>query len=110
MALSLKEGRGVVGVSLPVRIFEPRSTIERIVDWFSFIPTFLKDSINKKPLERFKDCITSIVSSFHMSVSLWKPFNPILGETFQANFDDGTQISCEHISHHPPISSFLVRA
>ena len=37
-----------------------------------------------------------------------KPFNPILGETVQAYFPDGSQMYCEHISHHPPISSFLL--
>lgn len=37
-----------------------------------------------------------------------KPFNPILGETFQGYWPDGTKIYIEHISHHPPISYFLV--
>lgn len=36
-----------------------------------------------------------------------KPFNPILGETFQAKFNQ-TQIFCEQISHHPPISSIFL--
>jgi len=35
-----------------------------------------------------------------------KPFNPILGETYQASYPDGTQIYLEQISHHPPISAF----
>jgi hypothetical protein len=37
-----------------------------------------------------------------------KPFNPLLGETLQAGFSDGTQVFCEHTSHHPPISNFMV--
>lgn len=35
-------GRGVVGISLPVRIFEPRSALERVLDGFSFAPTYFK--------------------------------------------------------------------
>jgi hypothetical protein len=31
-----------------------------------------------------------------------------LGETLQANFQDGTSIYCEHTSHHPPVTNFLV--
>jgi hypothetical protein len=31
-----------------------------------------------------------------------------LGETFQAEFKDGTTIFLEHTSHHPPISNFLI--
>ncbi len=33
--------------------------------------------------------------------------NPVIGETLQGSFPDGTQIYCEQISHHPPISFFL---
>lgn len=37
----LMEGKNVVGISLPVRIFEARSTIERITDWWAFAPIYL---------------------------------------------------------------------
>lgn len=33
--------------------------------------------------------------------------NPVIGETLQASYPDGTQIYCEQVSHHPPISYFL---
>ena len=39
---SIARGTGIVGVSLPCRIFEPRSMIERILDWWSYAPIFLK--------------------------------------------------------------------
>ena len=32
---------GVMSLSLPIRIFEPRSMLERITDWFSFAPILL---------------------------------------------------------------------
>lgn len=34
-----------------------------------------------------------------------KPFNPILGETYQG-WIAGCPVYCEQISHHPPISAF----
>jgi hypothetical protein len=34
--------------------------------------------------------------------------NPILGETLQAKLTDGTEIYAEQISHHPPISCYLI--
>ena len=43
-----------------------------------------------------------------MQISQWKPFNPILGETYQGGFTD-TKIDIEHISHHPPIAAFYVK-
>jgi hypothetical protein len=35
-----------------------------------------------------------------------KPFNPILGETFQCRVD-GCPVYAEQISHHPPIAAVL---
>lgn len=32
----------------------------------------------------------------------------MLGETLQGYFPDGSKFYCEHISHHPPITSFLL--
>jgi hypothetical protein len=37
-----------------------------------------------------------------------KPFNPLLGETNQGSFSDGSRYYCEHTSHHPPISHYLL--
>lgn len=36
---------------------------------------------------------------------LGKPFNPLLGETFEYQNDD-FRIVCEQVSHHPPVSAF----
>ena len=107
---SLSEGRGIVGVSLPIRVFEPRSTIERIVDWWAYIPLYIHKAVAAKTIkERMKVIVTLTFSSLHASMSQWKPFNPILGETYEGSFVDGSKIYCEHISHHPPITAFYVK-
>lgn len=49
-----------------------------------------------------------MVSSIYMCCDQKKPFNPLLGETAQAIFPDGTRIYCEHTSHHPPITNFCL--
>ena len=43
----------------------------------------------------------------HLEPQMIKPFNPILGETFQANIGE-YEIALEQISHHPPVSAFQV--
>lgn len=48
------------------------------------------------------------MSSIYMCVGQAKPFNPLLGETHQGTYPDGTKFYCEHTSHHPPITNFLV--
>lgn len=62
----LMEGKHIVGISLPVRIFEPRSTLERMVDWWCTAPIYLTNAANTDdPLERFKQVITFAVSSLY---------------------------------------------
>ena len=64
------EGKGIVAVSLPVRIFEKRSTVERICDLWCTGPKFLKmAALEEDPLERFKLVITFVVSGMHMVAS-----------------------------------------
>jgi hypothetical protein len=108
---SITSGLGAVGVSLPIRIFEPRSTIERIIDRFSFAPVFLKQAAQSTDqFDRFLSVIAFGVSGLYMAAKQTKPFNPLLGETFQGNFPDGTQVFAEHVSHHPPVDSFFILA
>lgn len=46
----------------------------------------------------------------HVYEDFRKPFNPILGETWQATLpQDGTQLFVEQISHHPPVSAFQMQ-
>eukprot|EP00798_Chlamydomonas_sp_ICE-L_P026895 gene26895-4505_t len=60
------------------------------------------------PADRMKFVIAFAVSGMCRQVSFHKPFNPILGETYQATYDNGAQVFCEQICHHPPISSWQV--
>lgn len=81
---TLMEGKNVVGVSLPVRIFEPRSSIERMADIWSFGPIFLNRASNTSdPIERMRNVISFGISGLYMLCKQMKPFNPILGETYQ---------------------------
>jgi len=45
-------------------------------------------------------------SSLFMTGTGKKPFNPILGETFQGHYS-GDPIYIEQVSHHPPITCFF---
>ena len=102
-------GKDIIGISLPVRIFEPRSMAERITDWYGYAPLFLKEAGQiQDPIERFKLTIAYAISGMYLQIQLLKPFNPLLGETYQANLPDGTKIYVEHTSHHPPVSNFEI--
>lgn len=51
--------------------------------------------------------ITLFVSQLHFQMFGLKPFNPILGETFQTKIGN-TEIYIEQTSHHPPILNFYI--
>ena len=95
------KGLSISHISLPIKIFEPRSSIQRIVDLWTFAPKFLKAAGETDDhLERFKLTVAFMISSIYMCVGQEKPFNPLLGETHQGKFPDGTEFFCEHTSHH----------
>jgi len=109
LAKNVLTGKGIVCISLPVRIFQPISLLERILDAVSFAPSFFKKACETTDeLLRLKYVISFIVSGLYMGADLRKPFNPILGETYEGYFKDGSKIYMEHISHHPPISNYLI--
>ena len=42
-----------------------------------------------------------------VGISMEKPFNPLIGETYQG-WIDGCPIYLEQVSHHPPRSSYIM--
>jgi hypothetical protein len=62
----------------------------------------------ENPLERFKLVVSCFLSTPYYLDMFLKPLNPILGETLQGTLIDGTTFYAEQISHHPPISYFLI--
>ncbi|CAD8122412.1 unnamed protein product [Paramecium sonneborni] len=100
---SLLMGRSLTTISMPVTIFESRSNTERACNSLAFAPVFLDDAaISKDKFYRIKQCAAFSFGFIFSYLSMEKPFNPILGETFQGYFDN-CPIYCEQISHHPPI-------
>lgn len=111
---------GFTGFSLPVNIFLPTSQIESVASIFANVH-YLYDAFNalksdeKEPslsktqrLERFKFIISFVYSGFYHVLNELKLFNPLLGETFQGYFEDGTEVYIEHINHSPPMEAFYI--
>mmetsp|Transcript_4225 Transcript_4225/g.15173 ORF Transcript_4225/g.15173 Transcript_4225/m.15173 type:complete len:438 (-) Transcript_4225:311-1624(-) len=111
MPSNLIKGKNLLTISMPVRIFEPRSFLEKILDTWYEAPVHLSNAADASdPVERMKHVLAWMISGFSRSFGNWqKPFNPLLGETWEGSMEDGTTIWCEQVSHHPPISSFVGR-
>lgn len=101
----------LLSTPFPVKMFEPRSYLEKLADPWGVEPRLLKEAASTSdPARRMALIIAHFVAGIHVAFEKWqKPFNPILGETWQANLEsDGISISMEQISHHPPISAFYM--
>ena len=103
---AIMSGKSIMTISLPVSVFEPRSLLERLADTFVYAPVFLeKAGTINYTFEQFKLAFTFYLSTLIADLTPEKPFNPILGETFQGVVG-GCPIYIEQISHHPPIAAF----
>ncbi|CAK4243512.1 unnamed protein product [Aphanomyces euteiches] len=107
MGTKLLDGKSAVSLSLPVRIFEPRSMLDRLVDFYMYAPNYLPAANDTSdPVERLKLTMAFAVAGWHHWVGCAKPFNPIVGETLETQFCDGATVHCEQASSNPTPISF----
>lgn len=111
MIRQLKTGMDLSKVTLPTFILEPRSFLEKFSD--SMLHGKLVHSIQAQsdPVERFMMILRWYLAGWHFKPpGVKKPYNPILGEVFQCQYDWGdsgkTLYVAEQVSHHPPVSAF----
>jgi hypothetical protein len=105
---NLLSGSGIMNVSLPINLFDERSLLEVFAHQCRLSPYFLeKAGQSDDPIEKLKLTTAYALTRIHLSVTQYKPFNPIWGETFQCKIGNST-LYMEQSSHHPPIYHFLV--
>jgi len=94
-------------VSFPIKCAVAMSALERVGRSTSFFPIYFnRAAASDNPVERIKLVITATLANFYVNCTFLKPLNPVLGETFQGYYCDDTQVFCEQISHHPPVTSY----
>ncbi|XP_072009859.1 oxysterol-binding protein-related protein 3 isoform X2 [Engystomops pustulosus] len=101
-------GKDLSKVSMPVQLNEPLNTLQRLCEELEYSELLDKAAETQDPFERMVYIATFAVSayapSFYRAGS--KPFNPVLGETYEClNEDKGYRFIAEQVSHHPPISA-----
>ena len=100
-------------VSLKIRLFEPKSVLQRVPEYWSTLPTFLTPTYNKdmSPIERMKNIMTLAISGLYLTTKQLKPFNPLICETFEGEFENDeyhTKVYCEQTSNYPTTSRFYI--
>jgi len=103
----LKGDINLTRISFPIKCMQPKTALETTIAGAMVNPFFLnKAAMSKDPIERMKYVMCSTISINILLANFGKPINPILGETFQGHFIDGSMGYAEQTSHHPPVSSF----
>lgn len=99
--------------SLPIMWNEPLSLLQRACENANYSDELLnKASKMSDACERMKMVAAFVVSSTSIHVHrLSKPFNPLLGETYEYTSDESKfRMVCEQVSHHPPISAYYAES
>ena len=99
------ETRSFMGISFPVFAMKPESILETYAKSISAAPLFFGTSTTD-PTERMKQFVSFTLTFSRLFTDMDKPFNPVIGETYQADIAGG-RYSAEQTSHHPPQSSFF---
>ncbi|KAM4552148.1 oxysterol-binding protein-related protein 1-like isoform 3-T3 [Odontesthes bonariensis] len=95
-------------IAMPVVFNEPLSFLQRLTEYMEHTYLIHQANAATDSVERMK-CVAAFAVS--AVASQWertgKPFNPLLGETYELIRDDlGFRWMSEQVSHHPPISAF----
>jgi len=109
MGKKLLSGQNLMSVTFPVRCCQPRTILECAAYQFVYAPHYLGRAAEAKdPAERLKQVVCCFTACMHTTSQFVKPFNPTLGETYQAEFAGGVALHMEQTSHHPPVTSWLL--
>lgn len=108
MAKLIFTGQGLVKMSLPVRIFDTKTQLQKIADFFGNLDYIDKAYNAKTKKETLQNTIIFLTTCVYYGMGIKKPFNPYIGETFQGHYKDGTEIYIEHVQHDPPKDTFLL--
>ncbi|XP_003786495.1 oxysterol-binding protein-related protein 7 [Otolemur garnettii] len=101
-------GKDLSKVSMPVQLNEPLNTLQRLCEELEYSGLLDQASCTADPCERMvyiaAFAVSAYSSTYHRAGC--KPFNPVLGETYECERPDrGFRFISEQVSHHPPISA-----
>uniref|UniRef100_A0A7N6F7U4 Oxysterol-binding protein n=1 Tax=Anabas testudineus TaxID=64144 RepID=A0A7N6F7U4_ANATE len=101
-------GKDLSKVAMPVQLNEPLNTLQRLCEELEYSELLDRAASTQDPFERMVYIATFVVSGYASSYyrTGGKPFNPVLGETYECDRPDkGFRFIAEQVSHHPPISA-----
>jgi len=101
-------GKELSKIALPAAWCEPLTFLQRITENVYYSELLNKANSAVNPCKRMEYVAAFAVTCISSNIDrLSKPFNPLLGETYELVREDlGFKILCEQVSHHPPVTAF----
>uniref|UniRef100_A0A6Q2X9J0 Oxysterol-binding protein n=1 Tax=Esox lucius TaxID=8010 RepID=A0A6Q2X9J0_ESOLU len=101
-------GKDLSKVSMPVELNEPLNTLQHMCEELEYTELLDRAADTQDPYERMAIMAAFVISGYSSTYyrAGSKPFNPLLGETYECIREDkGMCFIAEQVSHHPPISA-----
>lgn len=100
-------GKDMTKMTLPVSFNEPTSLLQRCAEDMEYADLLDIAAQRTDPCERMVYVAAFAASEYASTIGrVAKPFNPLLGETFEyARPDKQYRFFIEQVSHHPPIGA-----
>ncbi|XP_061686693.1 oxysterol-binding protein 1-like isoform X2 [Syngnathoides biaculeatus] len=101
-------GKELSKIPMPVNFNEPLSMLQRLSEDLEYYELLDRGAKCQSSLEQMCYVAAFTVSSYSTTVHrTGKPFNPLLGETFELDRlrECGYRSLCEQVSHHPPAAA-----
>uniref|UniRef100_A0A3P8UL75 Oxysterol-binding protein n=1 Tax=Cynoglossus semilaevis TaxID=244447 RepID=A0A3P8UL75_CYNSE len=104
-------GKDLSRIPMPVNFNEPLSMLQRLTEDLEYSELLDRAARCDSSLEQMCLVAAFSVSSYSTTVHRTaKPFNPLLGETYELDRQEefGYRSICEQVSHHPPAAAHHV--
>ncbi|KAI9831031.1 MAG: hypothetical protein M1819_005269 [Sarea resinae] len=100
-------GKDMTKMTLPVSFNEPTSLLQRVAEDMEYTDLLDTAATRTDSSERMLYVAAFAASEYASTTGrVAKPFNPLLGETYEyARPDKGYRFFIEQVSHHPPIGA-----
>ncbi|KAF1986909.1 hypothetical protein K402DRAFT_68949 [Aulographum hederae CBS 113979] len=100
-------GKDMTKMTLPVSFNEPTSLLQRVAEDMEYTDLLDTAADRQDSTERMVYVAAFAASEYASTIGrVAKPFNPLLGETYEyVRPDKGYRFFIEQVSHHPPIGA-----
>lgn len=98
-------GKDLSTITMPIILNEPINLLQKLCEELEYAELLTKAAVTTSPVERMCFVAAFVVSGYASTVhrAIRKPFNPLLGETYELTSPKGFKFIAEKVSQQPPI-------